>query len=102
MKRNRKLKPPSNVLVTVTEQEKAYFAGYTDAEGCISIYCNKSGYRQMSPQWCAYVNFSQTCPMVVKKMHALYGGSLYVRCFVLRSFARTWRAPPTPSGRSIH
>lgn len=65
--------PPSTVTATASEQEKAYFAGYTDAEGCIGIV------PKILPYWSAYVSFNQTQPMVVERMHVVYGGGLSVR-----------------------
>ena len=66
---------PSPVSATASEQEKAYFAGYTDAEGCISI-ATFTG--DASRYWFAFVFFGQTQPMVVERMHAVYGGGVRV------------------------
>ena len=70
--------PPSPATADASEsseQEKAYFAGYTDAEGCISL-----GHftRNERSYWFAFVCFGQTRPMVVERMHAVYGGSVRV------------------------
>jgi hypothetical protein len=67
--------PPSTVTATASEQEKAYFAGYTDAEGCISIAAFT---RNAAHYWFAFIYFGQTQPMVVERMHAIYGGSVRV------------------------
>ena len=68
--------PPSIVTATASEHEKAYFAGYTDAEGCIGI-CTFM--QKGLSYWSGSVSFNQTQPMVVERMHAVYGGSLSVR-----------------------
>ena len=61
----------------VSEQEKAYFAGYTDAEGCIRI--SKIRAFSSSPAWTACVVFNQTCPVVIEQMCAIYGGTINIR-----------------------
>lgn len=68
--------PPSIVTATASEQEKAYFAGYTDAEGCISIAVFT---RDAAHYWFAFIYFGQTQPMVVERMHAVYGGTVRVK-----------------------
>jgi hypothetical protein len=60
----------------VSEVEKAYFAGYTDAEGCIGLVAFTRG---PSRYWSAFVSFGQTQPAAVERLHALYGGRLRSR-----------------------
>lgn len=60
----------------VSSQEKAYFAGYTDAEGCISICPFRRGTKTY---WYAFVSFDQTQPTVVERLQAVYGGNLRER-----------------------
>lgn len=52
-----------------SEQEKAYFAGYTDAEGCIGVYRKPTG-------WALIVSFKQTQPAVIDRLHEGYGGAV--------------------------
>ena len=69
-------RPALPASTRVALQEKAYFAGYTDAEGCIGI---ATFTRKASRYWYAYVYFGQTRPMVVERLHAVYGGMTTVR-----------------------
>jgi hypothetical protein len=66
----------SSAAATVSNHEKAYFAGYTDAEGCVSIAAFTRG---AACYWFAFVCFGQTQPTVVERLHSVYGGHMRVR-----------------------
>jgi len=72
----------------VSEVEKAYFAGYTDAEGCIGLVTFSRG---SARYWSAFVCFGQTQPMAVERLHALYGGRLNSRKRGHRRRQKEWR-----------
>jgi radical SAM protein with 4Fe4S-binding SPASM domain len=53
--------------------ERAFFAGYFDAEGCIRVG------RRHACHWYARVAFQQNDPTVITKLRAFYGGAFYAR-----------------------
>lgn len=56
-------------LPTPSKEKRAYFAGYTDAEGSINVTAaNKHS------TWCARVSFGQTRPAVLRELFTAYGG----------------------------
>jgi truncated hemoglobin YjbI len=65
------------------KHEKAYFAGYTDAEGCIAVYHNTRA-------WYASVTFQQTQPAVIDRLHEAYGGSMHYSKQVGRRPLKRW------------
>lgn len=54
-----------------SEDQKSHFAGYTDAEGCVSINRNSNS----NAGWYAFVGFKQTQPAVLDLLQPYYGGS---------------------------
>jgi len=69
-----------SVTCQVSEQDRIYFAGYFDGEGC--VYVDKRSYRHSRNtdygHWPLHVTFKQTVPGVVQSMRKLYGGHLRI------------------------
>ena len=53
-------------------EQRAYFAGYFDAAGCVMVSAANHG-----ASWRAIVGFGQTKPNVLHRLHGAYGGNLY-------------------------
>jgi hypothetical protein len=51
--------------------QRAYFAGYFDAEGSLGVFPANAG-----RSWCTRINFGQTNPAVLRQLHSFYGGTL--------------------------
>lgn len=62
----------NSALPRPSTQLRAYFAGYFDAEGTLAIIARNKG-----QLWNAQIRFGQTNDVVLKMLHATYGGTLH-------------------------
>ena len=60
----------------ISKEDRAYFAGLLDGEGCISI-CKSKG-KTKSIKYCLSINFGITYKHVLLEMKALFGGGITI------------------------
>lgn len=70
----RTYEPDVNAIMAVTEEEKAYIAGFFDGEGHVNV-SNVDGAKGF--RLACKVAISQKRPAVLQWLHTVFGGSLY-------------------------
>lgn len=66
-------------IVETTSEQRAYFAGYFDGEGCVRLTRSPHAKNPTRGYFILTIEFSQTRPDVVVEMYRHYGGKLRIK-----------------------